>query len=198
MAAGERREHLLDAALTVIVQQGYQRVSIEAVAREAGVTRPVVYDHFRDLGDLLRALIEREELYSLAQLHDVLPEDPDQIPPAEVFASSVARFLDAVASRPKTWTLILLPLEGTPEIVREHVEANRAKMLARMETVVRWGLARSEVSGKRSPIDVELAARGILGLAEDAGRMVLTDPERYSPERYREFVHWVMKLLWPS
>src|SRR5581483_6494814 len=99
---------------------------------------------------------------------------------------------------PKTWTLILLPLEGTPEIVREHVEANRAKMLARMETAVRWALARSAVAGKRSPIDVELAARGILGLAEDAGRMVLTDPERYSPERYREFVHWVMKLLWPS
>jgi AcrR family transcriptional regulator len=198
MAAGERREQLLDAALTVIVDQGYSRVSVEAVAREAGVTRPVVYDHFRDLGDLLRALIEREERYSLAQLQDVLPDHPEQLPPAEVFSGSVARFLDAVVGRPKTWTLILLPLEGTPEIVREHVEANRAKMLARMEIAVRWALDRSEVGGKRSPIDVELAARGILGLAEDAGRMVLTDPARYSPERYQGFVHWVMKLLWPS
>jgi AcrR family transcriptional regulator len=198
MAAGERREHLLDAALTVLVEQGYEGVSVEAVARAAGVTRPVVYDHFRDLGDLLKALIEREERYAVAELQSVLPEDPEQLPPAEVFAGSVARFLDAVAGRPKTWTLILLPLEGTPEIVREHVEANRAKMLDRMETVVRWGLDRSAVAGKRSPIDVELAARGILGLAEDAGRMVLTDPERYSPERYQEFVHWVMKLLWPS
>ncbi len=59
--------------------------------------------------------------------------------------------------------------------------------------------------GGRTPLEFAgtpnmdlLAARGILGLAEDAGRMVLTDPERYSPERYRGFVHWVMKLLWPS
>jgi AcrR family transcriptional regulator len=195
MAAEQRREHLLDAALGVIVEQGYGRVSVEAVARAAGVTRPVIYDHFRDLGDLLRALIEREERVSLAQLEHVLPEHPDQLHPADVLARSVRRFLDVVVSRPATWTLILLPLQGTPEIVRQHVEANRAAMLARMESVVRWAIERSGVT---RPIDVELAARAILGLTEDAGRMVLTDPERYSPDRYEQFVTWVMKLLWPA
>ena len=197
MAAEKRREHLLDAALSVIAEQGYARVSVEAVARAAGVTRPVVYDHFRDLGDLLHALIEREERYSLAQLEHVLPDDPEQLHPADVLSSSVRRFLDAVSSRPATWTLILLPLEGTPEIVRQHVEANRADMLTRMESVVRWAIERSapRANGK---VDVELAARAILGLTEDAGRMVLLDPERYSPDRYEQFVGWVMKLLWPA
>lgn len=196
MAAEQRREHLLDAALSVIAEQGYSRVSIEAVARTAGVTRPVIYDHFRDLGDLLRALIEREERVSLAQLEHVLPEHPDQLHPADVLSSSVRRFLDVVMSRPATWTLILLPLEGTPEIVRQHVEANRAAMVKRMEDVVRWAIERSG-AGTR-PIDVELAARALLGLTEDAGRMVLTDPERYSPDRYEQFVTWIMKLLWPA
>lgn len=196
MAAEQRREHLLDAALSVIAEQGYSRVSIEAVARTAGVTRPVIYDHFRDLGDLLRALIEREERVSLAQLEHVLPEHPDQLHPADVLSSSVRRFLDVVVSRPATWTLILLPLQGTPEIVRHHVEANRAAMVQRMEDVVRWAIERSG-AGTRS-IDVELAARALLGLTEDAGRMVLTDPERYSPDRYEQFVTWIMKLLWPA
>ena len=31
-----------------------------------------------------------------------------------------------------------------------------------------------------------------------AGRMVLTAPERYTPERYERFVGTVMTLLWPS
>jgi AcrR family transcriptional regulator len=192
MAAEQRREQLLDATLGVIVEQGYAHVSIEAVARAAGVTRPVVYDHFGRLGDLLRALIDREERYSLAQLDTVLPDDLESLPPATVLSRSVTRFLDAVASRPATWTLILLPLEGTPEIVRQHVESNRAKMLARMEAVVRWAISRR---GPRPPagsdgVDVELAARAILGLAEDAGRMVLTDPERYSPQRPDSHVGW--------
>ena len=198
MAAEKRREHLLDAALSVIAEQGYGRVSVEAVARAAGVTRPVVYDHFRDLGDLLHALIEREERYSLAQLEHVLPDDPEELHPADVLSSSVRRFLDAVCSRPATWTLILLPLEGTPEIVRRHVEANRADMLARMESVVRWAIEHSSAPRPDRQVDVELAARAILGLTEDAGRLVLLDRERYSPDRYEQFVSWVMKLLWPA
>jgi AcrR family transcriptional regulator len=198
MAAEQRREHLLDAALSVIVEQGYGRVSVEAVARAAGVTRPVVYDHFRDLGALLHALIEREERYSLAQLEHVLPDDPEELHPADVLSSSVRRFLDAVCSRPATWTLILLPLEGTPEIVRRHVEANRAAMLARMEGVVRWAIEHSSAPRPDRHVDIELAARAILGLTEDAGRLVLLDRERYSPDRYEQFVSWVMKLLWPA
>jgi AcrR family transcriptional regulator len=193
MAAEQRREQLLDAALGVIVEQGYAKVSIEAIARAAGVTRPVVYDHFSDLGALLHALIEREERYALGQLDHLLPSDPEHDHPAEVIAGSVRRFLDAVATRPATWTLILLPLEGTPELVRQHVRTNRANLLAQMEDVVRWAIERSEAADE---VDVELAARAILGLAEDAGRMVLRDPAHYSPDRYERFVQWVMKLLW--
>src|ERR1700749_5293019 len=73
MPPEKRREQLIDAALNVIVEQGYEGVSIESIARMAGVTRPVIYDHFSNLGRLLQALIEREEAYALSQLDDVVP-----------------------------------------------------------------------------------------------------------------------------
>src|SRR5579871_5522882 len=73
MPPAQRREQLIDAALEVILEHGYRGVSIEAVARAAGVTRPVVYDHFPDLARLLHALVEREERYSLEQLEAVVP-----------------------------------------------------------------------------------------------------------------------------
>src|SRR5436190_23120678 len=103
MPPEQRREQLLDAALSVIVEQGYGRVSIEAVARAAGVTRPVVYDHFPNLARLLHALVKREEQYSLEQLEEVVPADPGQRDPMDVLAGGVRRFLEAVADRPATW-----------------------------------------------------------------------------------------------
>jgi AcrR family transcriptional regulator len=193
MPPDKRREQLIDAALRVIVEQGYEGVSIEAIARVAGVTRPVIYDHFPNLGSLLRALIEREEQYALDQLSAVVPEAPQDGEPPELFATGVRRFLDAVASRPDTWGIILLPPEGTPAIVREHVETNRAQVLTRLEQFVRWAIERAGIPGD---FDVEICARAMLRLSEEAGRMVLTEPRRFSPERYERFASTVMNLVW--
>lgn len=190
----QRREQLIDAALSVILRQGYGGVSIEAIARTAGVTRPVVYDHFPNLARLLHALVEREERYSLEQLEEVVPSDPRAGEPVEVLAASVRRFLDVVKSRPATWRLILLPSEGTPEMVREHIEVNRRRILERIERLVRWSIDRGQLPGE---LDIELAARAIRDLAEEAGRMVLTDPERFSPDRYQRFVQSVLNLISP-
>jgi AcrR family transcriptional regulator len=192
MPPEKRREQLIDAALTVILEQGYEGVSIEAVARTAGVTRPVVYDHYPNLAQLLQALIEREERYALAQLDEVVPDDPGERDLAELLASGVRQFLAAVASRPATWRIILLPLEGTPAIVRHNVETHRARTLERLKRLVRWAMDRAAAPRE---LDVELTARAIRGLAEEAGRAVLTDPERYSPDRYERFVQSMTRLM---
>jgi AcrR family transcriptional regulator len=76
MPPEQRREQLIDAALGVILEQGYSGVSMEAVAKAAGVTRPVVYDHFPNLARLLHALVEREERYALEQLEAIIPPRP--------------------------------------------------------------------------------------------------------------------------
>ena len=72
MSGAQRREQLLDATKAIVVADGFHAVSIEAVAREAGITRPIVYGHFEDLGGLLEALVERESRRALAQLPDTL------------------------------------------------------------------------------------------------------------------------------
>jgi AcrR family transcriptional regulator len=194
MPPEQRREQLLDAALSVILDQGYSGVSIEAIARAAGVTRPVVYDHFPNLARLLYALIEREELYALEQIENIVPAELDDVVPAELLREGVKRLLGAIESRPATWRLILLPPAGTPAIVRQHVEKNRERTLERIEQVVTWAVRQPELP---DDLDVELASRAIRDLAEEAGRMLLTDPERYPPERYERFVDAVMRLLWP-
>ena len=194
MPPAERREQLIDAALAVILEQGYSGVSIEAIAREAGVTRPVVYDHFPNLGRLLHALVEREERISLEQLEQVVPDEPGDREPIDLLADGVKQFLEAVARRPATWRIILLPLEGTPQVVRDHIETNRARTQERIAKLVRWAIKRPELP---DDLDVELTARAIRVLGEDAGRTLLTDPKSYSPERYEQFVRSVLKLVLP-
>jgi hypothetical protein len=88
--------------------------------------------------------------------------------------------------------MILLPLEGTPPIVRQHVEAGRARVLARIERLVGWAVERNEL---RRDLDEELTARAIRDFCEQAARMVLTDPERYPPERYERFAQEFLGLL---
>ena len=193
MAPERRREHLLDAALSVILEHGYAGVSVEAVARAAGVTRPVIYDHFPNLSQLVYALIEREERCALEQLQAAVPDEPETDDPVGLLVGGVGRFLQAVSERPATWRIILLPPEGTPSLVRRHIESNRARTLERIEQVVRAALAQA---GRLDLLDTELIARAIRDLCEEAGRMVLTDPDRYPPARYEQFVQSVMDLFW--
>ena len=111
-----------------------------------------------------------------------------------MLAGGVKRFLDAVASRPATWRIILLPPGGTPAIVRQHVEMNRARTLERIEQLAQQAIQRPELP---DDLDPELTARAVRDLGEEAGRMVLTDPESYPPERYERFVQALMGLAWP-
>ena len=194
MPPDQRREQLIDAALGVILEQGYSGISIEAISRAAGVTRPVVYDHFPNLGQLLQALIAREEHYAVEQLREIVPENPGEFEPIELLVTSIRRFLDAVMGRPATWRIILLPPEGNPAIVRDLVAKNRARTLEQIEHLVRMAMTRTEIP---DDLDVELTARAIRDLGEEAGRMVLTDPSRYTAERYERFTERTLSLLWP-
>jgi AcrR family transcriptional regulator len=190
----QRREQLLDAAMTVIAEQGYGGVNIEAIARQAGVTRPVVYNLFDDLAELLGALLERQERRVLGQLPAALgAELGGDADPDRAIVDGVRTFLDAVAGDPDTWRPILLPPEGAPRVVRERVARDRMRVLAQLQTLADRALARR---GTPPGIDdPELLARTMLIAAEEAGRLVLSDPARFTPARLSGFAAGVLAAL---
>ena len=183
MPPEERREQLLDATLSLIAQKGYESVSMEGIAREAGVTKPVVYDLFGSLADLLEALLQREEERALNQLAELMPAPPEDGDPIQVLVNGLDAFLRAVETRPDAWRLSLMPIEAQPGIVRDIVEKDRTAIAKQLESIVRWGVGQLEV-----PIeDVELLVQTVIALAEDGARLHLDDPERYSRERLTAF-----------
>ena len=58
MPAAERREQLLSVALDVFAGEGYHQTSMNQIAEAAGITKPVLYQHFASKRELYLALIE--------------------------------------------------------------------------------------------------------------------------------------------
>jgi AcrR family transcriptional regulator len=192
LSASERREQLLDATKRVVAEQGFHRASIEAVAREAGISRPIVYGHFQDLAGLLEALIERESARALAQLAEVLPRDLGAGDPGEALLTALRGYLEAVRADPDTWRLVLMPSEGAPAMLHDHITAGRAAVVAQLAAAMGPGLG----TGNEPP-DPELAARMLSAFADEAARLLLTDPERYSVERILAQAAWGVGRLPP-
>jgi AcrR family transcriptional regulator len=192
MQAGERREQLLDATKTIVAQRGFHAVSIEAVAREAGITRPIVYGHFHDLNGLLEALVERETARALGQLVILQAEDLAAGDPRAALLANLRSYLEAVRSDPATWRLVLMPPEGAPAILHDRIAGGRAAVLEQLTRALGPGLH----PGRESP-DPELLARSLSAISDEGARLLLTDPQRYPVERIVSFAAWMLQEMAP-
>jgi AcrR family transcriptional regulator len=169
----------LDAAMAVIERDGYARVSIDAIAREAGVTRPVVYGSFDGLEPLLYALLDRQEKRALDQLLAALPADLNRKAPDVFLVEAVGRLVETVTGDPSTWRPILLAPEGTPAAVRARIARDREVVRARVQELLEAGLELGTGSG----VDAEIASHALIGVAEHFGRILVEEPDRFDAER---------------
>ena len=77
-----RREQLMDAALAVINREGHGGLSVDAIAKEAGVTRPVVYGAFDGgLGELVTALLDRQQVLIFGRFLQAMPDSVRRVRP---------------------------------------------------------------------------------------------------------------------
>lgn len=181
----QRRSDVLDAALHIVVREGYAAVTMEAVAAAAGVTKPVVYGVFPNREALLGDLLRREQAAALEQLVKLLPTLRRGLNagahPADVLADALDGFLAAVRDAPERWSCIVVPMADMPPQFNAAREETRALVLASAEELGRWI---TRTFDGPPDLDPELIAHTVVTLAEMAARLVLTDPEEYEPARF--------------
>jgi len=186
LRAPARREQLLDTAAQLAIDDGFHTLSVEAVAQRAGVTRAVIYRHFPDLDHLLGALLEREMSRASDQVAITTPSDLTGGEPHELLLHSLAAFLQAVHDNPRTWRLVLMPPEGAPPALRARIAQGRNAVLRRLAGALPPAREGTDLQ------DPELTARVLSAIADEYARLVLTDPNRYPPERLlRHAQHWL-------
>ncbi|HEX6388405.1 MAG TPA: TetR/AcrR family transcriptional regulator [Solirubrobacteraceae bacterium] len=188
----QRREQLLDVLTDIIVEEGYAAVSIDRVARTAGIARTVVYAQFENLDGMFAALVDRTQMRALGQVSAVIPEIGIDRDPDEILVEAIRMFTTLVRDHPRTWRLVLFPAEGAPRLVRERIEEGRVAVRALLEPVLSWGIAKR---GGPTIADTDLTARLIVGLGEEMARLVLSDAERYSPDRMADYVGTLMAAI---
>jgi hypothetical protein len=101
-------------------------------------------------------------------------------------------YLEAVEADPITWRLVLIPPEGAPRALREHITRGRDAVVAALAEVVRPGLG----PGTQSP-DPALTARTLSAVADEAARLLLTDPVEYPVSRLIVHADWLLGRISP-
>jgi AcrR family transcriptional regulator len=97
----ERREQLIDSALAIAAQEGYENLAFEKVANKAGVTRNLVYHYFPGgRQELLEAAVHRAG----EQLSSGWVTDPE-IPLGERLTSNLNRMMDHAEQPTDAWQL---------------------------------------------------------------------------------------------
>jgi len=72
MTGKERREQLLDVGRSLFAERGFEATSIEEVAARAGVSKPVVYEHFGGKDGLYAVVVDREVRHLLDRVTGAL------------------------------------------------------------------------------------------------------------------------------
>src|SRR5438034_9227657 len=126
MQADERRAQLLDVARRVFGSSGYS-ASMDSVAREAGVTKPILYDHFPSKRHLYLALLDAD----LGALHGrVSAALASPIGNRKRIRASFQAYFDFVDEHAGGFRLLMQESVGSELEFRERVQAVWSEFLA--------------------------------------------------------------------
>lgn len=111
----QRRAQILEAASGLFAERAYDDVSIEDIAREAGVTRGLVHHYFGGRKEVYVALLER-----LGEVRENDLRPPEGSSARARVADTVSRWLDWTEANRTVWLAAMAPGEdvGDPEVRR--------------------------------------------------------------------------------
>jgi len=188
----QRREQLLDAAMTLLADCGLHELSMEAVAETAGVGKPVLYTAFGTSGELGDALLHREHRRGLDQVLATMPDDLTVLGPTKAYAATVRAFLAAALDNPARWRLILTVPDSAPREYRDALRQSRSSILLQAEQLAKAGIA---LESRLEGLDAALLGHTMLSFAEMLGRLAVSDPDGYPRERLEEYAVAALGLL---
>lgn len=120
-AAESRRRELLEAADRVVLRDG-PGASMNAIAAEAGITKPILYRHFGDKGGLYRALAKRHTDALLIALRAALDAPAERRQRVE---STLDTYLAAIEARPQVYRFLMHPSDDAAPSTEQGFDVGR-------------------------------------------------------------------------
>jgi AcrR family transcriptional regulator len=158
-----RRKQLLAAAQQVFVAQGYHAAAMDDIAERAGVSKPVLYQHFPGKLELYLALLDTHCDALIDRVRRAMAATADN---EERVRGATEAYFDFVDHESEAFRLVFESDLRNDPAVRERVERVEQICIAAITDTI---MADTGVSRARA----ELLAAGLVGAAETAARFWL-------------------------
>jgi AcrR family transcriptional regulator len=161
-----REQQLLDVAEEQFAMHGYGGASIEVIARIAGVSRPIVYDHFGDKEGVYIACLRRAR-GELEQM--ILSAVASASTPREMLERGTDAYFEFVERRGQRWAVLFGGVE---------IAGGAAEEIARLrfDTVNRIRALISAIAPDAEETTVDAFAHAISGSSEQVAKWWRANP----------------------
>jgi AcrR family transcriptional regulator len=168
MPRRERRAQLMESALEVFVAQGYHAAAMDDIAERAGVSKPVLYQHFPGKLDLYVALLDQSCDMIIDNCRAALASTQDN---KQRVQATMDAFFEYVASDTGAFRLVFESDLNNEPAVREHVDRVTTECAAMIAHVIHDDTGLPDDASR-------LLAVSLVGMAQVSARFWLTEPGR--------------------
>ena len=179
----ERRRQLLDAAREVFVSQGYHAAAMDEIAERAGVSKPVLYQHFPGKLELYLALLDESVDALVETVRGALCSTADN---RQRVAATFSAYFEYVAGQGQAFRLVFESDLGNEAAVRARLERGQRECAELVSQVV------SQDAGLDED-EAHLLSVGMVGLAQVTARYWLSTQDRIPREDAEQLV---ARLAW--
>ena len=165
MPRRERRAQLLESALEVFVAQGYHAAAMDDIAERAGVSKPVLYQHFPGKLDLYLALLDSSCDQIIDNCRVALTSTHDN---KMRVAATMDAFFEYVAGDNGAFRLVFESDLTNEPAVREHVERVTTECAEMIAEVIHDDTGLPDEASR-------LLAVSLVGMAQVSARFWLTE-----------------------
>jgi AcrR family transcriptional regulator len=184
LSAGERRQAVLDTACGVFMRSSYRGATTAEIAREAGISEPILYRHFGSKRDLYVACLAEAWRAFRETAEQAIAADPD---------SCLGAIGDAYMAKRARIRMIDLWIQALTEASEDSVIATALRKQVRevhdfLADVIRDGQARGVIIGDRDAVAEAwiFVAAGLLATMDGRlGGLLGDDLQRVRAERRR-------------
>lgn len=163
LPAGKRRQQLLDVALSLFATKGYNATTMDDIAETAGVTKPLLYQHFASKRALYMELVDSVATTMLSAIGDATKAAAS---PRQQVEGGFAAYFDLVVTHAHAFQLLFG--SATPD------DPEISDMLRHVEDVLAAAISPLIDAGLDDD-HRQLLAYAVVGMAEGASRYVLTN-----------------------
>lgn len=156
-----RRNLIIDAAIEVISEQGFQRTTIKQIASKAGIADGTIYNYFKSKDDILLGIVAR---LSEEESQDIQMAEANELDFAAFVEMFVQPRMEEINGRYQTLKVVLPEMMTNPELSSRAYEQIYGPMFVVIEEYFQQLLADGQVDGRDPALTARLFASPFMGL----------------------------------